>query len=205
MLNVLDSGKFSNVCNDLLEVWSDYIEVYTDGSLKSAGFNKIIGGTAAYFPAMNASIGIRVARLMSSTLTELWAVILTLETDALVNETMFLPFSLLAKIQEKYLVAEKTAVFDNVCHFTTTEVWHSDLHMLSGFIDRKLANLYTYLMKASLSMCFLDVGLYTVICKSFVLRNWYVKAVLVFEKKRKAALALVEFSRFVVELHHAKI
>ncbi|KAG9287656.1 hypothetical protein G9A89_024006 [Geosiphon pyriformis] len=86
MLNILNSDKFSNICNSLLGVWSDYIEIYTDGSLKNAG---------------------------------------SVEVAA--------------------------------------------------------------------------------ICKGFVLRNWYAEAVLVFEKKEKAALVLVEYIRFVIELHYTRV
>ncbi|KAG9303926.1 hypothetical protein G9A89_005836 [Geosiphon pyriformis] len=191
MLNVLDSDKFSDV-------------FYTDESLKSAGSNEVISETAAYFLAVDADIGIRVAGLMSSTLTELQTVALALKCvssscsmvlyldnqfviDVCMSETFSTIVNLLkdkdisikyVKIKEhssvlgniradRYLVAEKTTVFGNACHFTgsgydiipdvmikkiewktTTEVWHSDSYMLSGFTDRKLANLHTYLIKA---------------------------------------------------------
>ncbi|KAG9296571.1 hypothetical protein G9A89_015163 [Geosiphon pyriformis] len=59
VLNVLDSDKFSNVHNGLLKVWFNYIEIYTNGSLKSAGSNEVTGETAAYFPAVNADIKIK--------------------------------------------------------------------------------------------------------------------------------------------------
>ncbi|KAG9305793.1 hypothetical protein G9A89_001082 [Geosiphon pyriformis] len=62
---------FFDVCDSLLKVWSDCIEVYIDGFLKCAGSAEMASGTAAYFLAADASIGIRVAGLLSSTLTEL--------------------------------------------------------------------------------------------------------------------------------------
>ncbi|KAG9288973.1 hypothetical protein G9A89_015522 [Geosiphon pyriformis] len=49
------------------------------------------------------------------------------------------------------------------------------------------------------------MGLYTTIYKSFVLKNWCAETTLVFEKKEKTALALVEYVRFVVELFCTKI
>ncbi|KAG9305559.1 hypothetical protein G9A89_003622 [Geosiphon pyriformis] len=36
----------------------------------------------------------------------------------------------------------------------------------------------------SFSLCFLDVNLYTAVCKSFVIKNWYTEAVSVFEEKK---------------------
>ncbi|KAG9296583.1 hypothetical protein G9A89_015175 [Geosiphon pyriformis] len=48
--------------------------------------------------------------------------------------------------------------------------------------------------------CFLNVSFYMAICKDFVMRDWYAKAVSVFERKKKATQTLVEYIRFVVEL-----
>ncbi|KAG9299922.1 hypothetical protein G9A89_009650 [Geosiphon pyriformis] len=79
VLNVLNSKAFVCVCGGLLEVWSNCIEVYTDGSLKDAGLTEIASGTAAYFLAIDMGIGIRVQRLFSSTLAELQAIALVLK------------------------------------------------------------------------------------------------------------------------------
>ncbi|KAG9304113.1 hypothetical protein G9A89_006023 [Geosiphon pyriformis] len=77
-------------------------------------------------------------------------------------------FSLLTGVHEHYLVAEKTAISDNACHFeagpgmsvipvdlvgcvdwiSTTKVWHPDSHMLTEFTGWKTLNLCSYLMKA---------------------------------------------------------
>ncbi|KAG9289275.1 hypothetical protein G9A89_007520 [Geosiphon pyriformis] len=51
-----------------------------------------------------------------------------------------------------------------------------------------------------LSSCSLDMSLYTAVYKSFVIRDWYVKAVSVFDGKKKIIQTLVEYIRFVVEL-----
>ncbi|KAG9295786.1 hypothetical protein G9A89_009015 [Geosiphon pyriformis] len=79
VLSVLESEAFSEVCCSLLEVWFSCIEVYTDESLKNAGSAKMVSGVAAYFPAANISVGIKVHGLLSSTLTELQAIVLVLE------------------------------------------------------------------------------------------------------------------------------
>ncbi|KAG9298580.1 hypothetical protein G9A89_002527 [Geosiphon pyriformis] len=79
VLSVLNSNKFSNICNNLLKVWSNCIEVYTDGSLRCAGSVKVVSGMATYFLAVNVSIKIKVAGLLFSILTELQAVTLALK------------------------------------------------------------------------------------------------------------------------------
>ncbi|KAG9292501.1 hypothetical protein G9A89_001574 [Geosiphon pyriformis] len=316
MLSVLNSDKFSEVCDSLLEMWSDCIEVYTNGSLRCASSVKVAGRAAAYFLAVNTDIGVKVSGLLSSTLTELQAVVLALEcvssscsvilysdsqsainaciseafltapdfhnqcwikrlqivkvkehsdvlgnikTNALANETTSLSLSLPVKIQKRFLVAEKTNLHQLICCVyweaglgfsivldvmikeidwdATVTVWHFDLHMLSEFTSRKSANLRTYLMKTFsdyvfacfgdsglrgnilveaaekwmsmsgllssfpsailllLSSCSLNVDLYTLVCKSFVIRNWYAEAVSIFERKEKAIQTLVEYIR----------
>ncbi|KAG9294096.1 hypothetical protein G9A89_015506 [Geosiphon pyriformis] len=79
MLNVLNSDKFYDVHNSLLEMWSNCIKIYTDKFLKDASSIGIVGGIGTYFLAIDASIGISVARLLSSILTELQAVALALK------------------------------------------------------------------------------------------------------------------------------
>ncbi|KAG9286859.1 hypothetical protein G9A89_012409 [Geosiphon pyriformis] len=79
MLNVLDSEAFACVYGGLLEVWSNYIEAYMDGSLKGAGMAEVTSGAAAYFPATDMDIGVRVQRLLLFTLAELQAIALVLE------------------------------------------------------------------------------------------------------------------------------
>ncbi|KAG9300870.1 hypothetical protein G9A89_015326 [Geosiphon pyriformis] len=282
VLNVLNSGKFS--------------DIYTNRFLKDAGFNEVTGRTAAYFPAVNAGIRIRVAGLMSSTLTELQtvalalkcissscSVVLYLDSQSAINVCMSKTSFIMPNFHNqcwierlqiinllrdknifiKYLVAEKTAMSGNVCYFVCDlfdilihtcfldllvesqpilavkkrlynrsyprmlcllcdEIELSD-HVFTCFGDFgfhenilvKAASKWTLLFSIlclsasailqSLSMYFSDVGLYTAICKNFVLRDWYAKAVLVFEEKRKAVLTFVKFNRFVVELYCVKI
>ncbi|KAG9286603.1 hypothetical protein G9A89_005371 [Geosiphon pyriformis] len=66
VLSVLDSDRLSEVRDSLLEIWSDCIEVYIDGSLKCAGSVGVADGAAA-----DAGIGVKVTGLLSSTLAEL--------------------------------------------------------------------------------------------------------------------------------------
>ncbi|KAG9284466.1 hypothetical protein G9A89_014070 [Geosiphon pyriformis] len=79
VLSVLDSDEISEVCDSLLEVWSNCIEIYTDGFLRCADSVEAADGVAAYFSAANVDIGVKVAGLLSSTLTKLQAVVLALE------------------------------------------------------------------------------------------------------------------------------
>ncbi|KAG9303268.1 hypothetical protein G9A89_013594 [Geosiphon pyriformis] len=55
-----------------------------------------------------------------------------------------------------------------------------------------------------LSQCFFDVGLYTLVCKGFVLGEWYEEACSIFEDRKVAATQIVDYVRFVVKLHRAK-
>ncbi|KAG9302026.1 hypothetical protein G9A89_021070 [Geosiphon pyriformis] len=55
------------------------IEIYTDGSLKNFGIQKMECGAAAYFLNVDQGIGIRIGELVSSTLAELQAIVLALE------------------------------------------------------------------------------------------------------------------------------
>ncbi|KAG9306167.1 hypothetical protein G9A89_016071 [Geosiphon pyriformis] len=171
MLSVLNSDRFSDVCDSLLEMWSDCIEVYTDRSLQYAGFAKVAGKMAAYFSAADASIEIRGHS----------GVVGNVKIDVLVNEATSLSFSLPVGIRKRFMIAEKSAVSDNTCYFvrdlhqliccahwetglgfdivsnvmireidwrTTAAIWHPDSYMLFGFTSRKSANLCTYLIKA---------------------------------------------------------
>ncbi|KAG9299839.1 hypothetical protein G9A89_003383 [Geosiphon pyriformis] len=331
VLNVLDSIEFLDVCNNLLNVWSDYIKVYTDGSLKNAGSAEVTCGAMAYFLAANVSIRVRVFSLLSSTLTELQAIALALEcvlasctvtlysdsqsaidvcvsktslplsdfhkvlsnikADELASKTTTSSFTLSVGIQKWFLVAENTAMSGNAHHFICN-IYQSICHahwktgsghdvipniMLKKFTSRKSANLCTYLIKAVhrqlpmavkkklydknypeilcllysemelldhvftysgntvfqveilakaankwtsltdsscspgsnvlylFSLCSLDIGLYAAICKGFVLRSWFIETTLVFESRKKTALALVDFVRYVIELYHIRV
>ncbi|KAG9298929.1 hypothetical protein G9A89_015951 [Geosiphon pyriformis] len=48
--------------------------------------------------------------------------------------------------------------------------------------------------------CSSDIGLYSVLCKRFVLRDWYEEAVNVFDGKKKAFCIIIEFIRWLAEL-----
>ncbi|KAG9294384.1 hypothetical protein G9A89_001889 [Geosiphon pyriformis] len=74
-----DSKRYLVVWECLHEFWSNVFTVYTDGSLSHLGTAEVVGGTAAYFSDADVGIGIEVNRLLSSTMAELYAVILVLE------------------------------------------------------------------------------------------------------------------------------
>ncbi|KAG9297210.1 hypothetical protein G9A89_019491 [Geosiphon pyriformis] len=81
-LKLQDVGGLDNVSclkQSLVTFNLCIIEVYTDGSLKNFGMQKIGCGAAAYFPDVDQGIGIRVGGLVSSTLAELQAIALALE------------------------------------------------------------------------------------------------------------------------------
>ncbi|KAG9302126.1 hypothetical protein G9A89_020560 [Geosiphon pyriformis] len=56
-----------------------------------------------------------------------------------------------------------------------------------------------------LSQCSIDVGLYTLVCKGFVLEEWYEEACSIFEDRKVATARIVDYVRFVVGLHRAKV
>ncbi|KAG9307784.1 hypothetical protein G9A89_023349 [Geosiphon pyriformis] len=80
VLSVLDSDEISEVCNSLLEMWSNCIKIYTDEFLRCVGSVKAADGVAAYFSAMNTGIEVKVTGFLSFTLTKLQAVVLALKT-----------------------------------------------------------------------------------------------------------------------------
>ncbi|KAG9284169.1 hypothetical protein G9A89_022943 [Geosiphon pyriformis] len=110
VLSVLDSDRFSEVRDSLLEMWSNCIEAYTDGFLRYAGSVGITGGAVTYFPAVNASIGVKVAGLLSSTLTEFQSAI-----DAYISEAF-----------------STTPDFCNQC-------WIKRLHIVNLFKDKNIS------------------------------------------------------------------
>ncbi|KAG9299133.1 hypothetical protein G9A89_020446 [Geosiphon pyriformis] len=77
--SILDSEQFAFVHDGLLKVWSGSFDIYTDSSLKFAGFSSVISETAAYFFALDSGVGVGICGLLSSTLLELQAMALALE------------------------------------------------------------------------------------------------------------------------------
>ncbi|KAG9307587.1 hypothetical protein G9A89_023152 [Geosiphon pyriformis] len=143
------------------------------------------------------------------------------EADLAARAVSGSPFSLCANVCEHFLVAGGVAVSEagpgcNVVlevmigcidWAVTAKVWHPDSHMLTGFTSW-LALADSSLVSAMLqvlSQCFFDVGLYTLVCKGFVLGEWYEEAYSIFENRKVAATQIVDYVRFVVKLHHAKV
>ncbi|KAG9307412.1 hypothetical protein G9A89_017241 [Geosiphon pyriformis] len=137
------------------------------------------------------------------------------------------PFSLLAGVREHFLVVEDTSVSSNACHFVR-DIFHSvccahwkagpGFDVVSDVIIVCINWVVTALsvlasisgssasaMLQVLSQCFIDVELYALVCKEFVLDEWYKEACCVFNDKEVAVARIANFVRFVVELHHAKV
>ncbi|KAG9288607.1 hypothetical protein G9A89_006708 [Geosiphon pyriformis] len=77
--DITGSSGFSDVKDDLHEIWFSLFEVYTDGSLKDVGSAGVAGRAAVNFFALDHSVGVFVIGLLFSTMTELQAVALFLE------------------------------------------------------------------------------------------------------------------------------
>ncbi|KAG9294668.1 hypothetical protein G9A89_008147 [Geosiphon pyriformis] len=56
-----------------------------------------------------------------------------------------------------------------------------------------------------LSACSLDVSLYSIVCKGFVLNEWCEEAQGVFNDKKQAIGEIVNFVKFVTDLHHVRV
>ncbi|KAG9299545.1 hypothetical protein G9A89_020716 [Geosiphon pyriformis] len=348
-LDILGSGEFSAVKDDLHDIWSGSFEVFTNGSLKNTGSAEVTCSAAAYFSVLDKSIGVAVYGLLSSTIAELQTVTLSLECvsslstvvlyldsqaaiDAYVSEMSLAtpnfcnqcwlekqhifnlvrdkdlsvswvkvkghsgipgnveanlatgaasgsPFSLFANVYKHFLVAEDVAVFGNAHHFirdifwsvchaywedgpgcdvvlnamigcidwvVTAKVWHPNLICLLGslvcypsvlcllcggveFSDHaftcvheagicgeilvETSAYWSALTSSSsistvlqvLSQYSIDVRLYSLVCKGFVLREWFEEACSVLEDRKVATAQIVDYVRFVVGLHRTKV
>ncbi|KAG9291076.1 hypothetical protein G9A89_012948 [Geosiphon pyriformis] len=147
MMDVLISEKFFFVHNSLLEVWFDCIEIYMDESLKGASFVEVADGAAVYFPAADMSIGVRVARLLSSTLTELQAVALALEcVPSFCSVVLYLDSQLAidACVSEVFLFVPD---FYNQCWIERLQIWvkvKSHSNVSSNVKTNALAGIATF-------------------------------------------------------------
>ncbi|KAG9284331.1 hypothetical protein G9A89_007486 [Geosiphon pyriformis] len=77
--DVLVSCEFDVVCNRLLEIDSNCLSLFTDGSLCGLGTLGIKTGTAVFFEDIDLGLGVEVSGLVSSTMMELQAIALALE------------------------------------------------------------------------------------------------------------------------------
>ncbi|KAG9292764.1 hypothetical protein G9A89_001294 [Geosiphon pyriformis] len=78
-LSILKSSDFVSFCNHFLQVGTDSLLVYTNGSLSNLDTVGCRAGTAAFFENIDSGLGVGVLDLMSSTLAELQAIALALE------------------------------------------------------------------------------------------------------------------------------
>ncbi|KAG9290844.1 hypothetical protein G9A89_010993 [Geosiphon pyriformis] len=202
VLNVLNSEKFFVVHDSLLEIWSDCIEVYTDKSLKDTGSANIASRTVAYFLAADMSIEVKVSGLLSSILAKLQAVALALKC---VLSSCAVVFYLDSQSVINAYVFEILSVVLDFCN----QCWIEKLHIVNLIRNKNI--LVNWMKVKDYSRILGNIrtnmltGLYAAICKSFVLSNWFTEAVLVFEGKKKAALAFIEYIKFVVELYYTKV
>ncbi|KAG9297310.1 hypothetical protein G9A89_001999 [Geosiphon pyriformis] len=56
-----------------------------------------------------------------------------------------------------------------------------------------------------LSLCSSDIGLYLVVCKEFIIKDWYAEAVGVFKDKKEAVGIVINYVRCFIKLHHSRI
>ncbi|KAG9305915.1 hypothetical protein G9A89_016568 [Geosiphon pyriformis] len=115
----------------------------------------------------------------------------------------------------------------------TVKVWHPDSHMLAGFTSCISSMLCTYVMKTVhrrlpvavrkrlYDKCYPNVlclfcdevefsdHIFTCVYESgirgFVLEEWYKETCIVFEDRKVATAQIVDYVRFVVGLHRAKV
>ncbi|KAG9295191.1 hypothetical protein G9A89_006172 [Geosiphon pyriformis] len=74
-----NNSLFFVVKNGLLKIWSSFISVFTDGSLKRFGSVDVTGGAVAFFPEIGLGIRVGVVSLLSSIMAELQTVVLVLK------------------------------------------------------------------------------------------------------------------------------
>ncbi|KAG9296989.1 hypothetical protein G9A89_008575 [Geosiphon pyriformis] len=78
-LNILEFSDFVSVCDCLSQVDTSVLSVYTDGFLKNLGTVNCRANTIAFFEDIGSGLGVGVLGLMSLTLVELQAIVLSLE------------------------------------------------------------------------------------------------------------------------------
>ncbi|KAG9285754.1 hypothetical protein G9A89_013179 [Geosiphon pyriformis] len=77
--DIHQSLGFGVICNDLLNVGTTHLSVYTDGSLSNLGTVDVLAGAAVFFENIDSGLGVAVSGLVFSTLVELQAIALALE------------------------------------------------------------------------------------------------------------------------------
>ncbi|KAG9287170.1 hypothetical protein G9A89_003018 [Geosiphon pyriformis] len=95
------------------------------------------------------------------------------KTDTFASEAADSPVFLPVGVQKHFLITENMAMFGNTCHFSV--MWIGSPPQECGI------PIYTCLQGLLVG----NVGLYLVICKSFMLKDWCEEAVGVFDEKEK--------------------
>ncbi|KAG9302246.1 hypothetical protein G9A89_008737 [Geosiphon pyriformis] len=123
------SNELSAVRDSLHEIWAGFFDVYTDGSLRSAGSADVVNSAAMYFPVLNISVSVVVYGFLSFILAELQAVVLSLEVtgnvkaDFVVERAAQSLFFLLAGVQEYFLMTDNMVVSDSAHYFVRNIFW----------------------------------------------------------------------------------
>ncbi|KAG9286341.1 hypothetical protein G9A89_014507 [Geosiphon pyriformis] len=87
----LGSERYLDVRKHLHEFWSNAFVVYTDSSLSYLGTAEVAGRTVAYFSNAEVGIEVEVNGLFSSTMVELYAIVLVLECEQMLSgEALYL-------------------------------------------------------------------------------------------------------------------
>ncbi|KAG9298359.1 hypothetical protein G9A89_003176 [Geosiphon pyriformis] len=154
------------------------------------------------------------------------------EVNAAAGHATCSNLSLSVGIHEHFLVAEDTVVSDNTHYFVRNIFWSVDhawwkagpgqvviLKKLIGHVNWDATaqasaswlslvdecDLLLSIVLCTLGQCSSDVGLYLALCKGFVLMDWCVEAIVVFEKSKEAVSIVVKFVQELVESHRSKI
>ncbi|KAG9294560.1 hypothetical protein G9A89_008671 [Geosiphon pyriformis] len=154
-LDICGSNDFMSVCNHLSQIGINSLSVYTDGLLKNLGMIGCRARAAAFFEDINLGLDVSVQELVLSTLIELQTIPLALECVSVAHSVhlhfVHDVFHAVCHVHWKigsgsgFLDGDLHSDVDWLCSF---RVWHSDLHMATGFTSRLTVDIRTYLIKA---------------------------------------------------------
>ncbi|KAG9285432.1 hypothetical protein G9A89_010907 [Geosiphon pyriformis] len=176
LLNFCELDDFVATRGCLSQIDVNSLSVYMDGSLKYLGTVDCRAGAVIFFEDINLGLGVGVQGLVSSTLVELQAITLALEcvsaaysvnlfsdsqaaldawndcTDNIADAVSLFGWYLFPHMDEHFLLVDDSVVSasslrSDVNWLSFSRVWHSDLHMATGFISRLTADTCTYLIK----------------------------------------------------------
>ncbi|KAG9305748.1 hypothetical protein G9A89_005146 [Geosiphon pyriformis] len=127
------------------------------------------------------------------------------KADTLASEAADSLVSLPVGVQEHFLMTEGMAVSGNTYHFIQNlfrEILFETFVFWTSLVGVYCSS--SFAVSCVLDLCQLNVGLYSVICKGFVLKDWCKEAVGVFDEKKRAVSFVIDLVRWLVKLHHSK-